>query len=113
MLVLSRKKNEVIRIRDDISIVVVEIRGDKCRLGITAPDDVLVDRDEVYRAKQREGRKAPSAPSSWSLVRNSDGQVMRSFFTQEDADHAAGLYCEPEYTIKEERDDGARDGKAA
>lgn len=55
MLVLSRKRNEVIRINDDISIVVVEIRGDKCRLGIEAPQAVRVDRQEVWDARRNEG----------------------------------------------------------
>lgn len=48
MLVLSRKKNESIIINDDITIVVVEIRGDKVRLGIEAPKNVSVHRNEVY-----------------------------------------------------------------
>jgi carbon storage regulator len=50
MLVLSRKKNESIVINDSISIVVVEIRGDKVRLGVEAPKDVAVHRKEVYDA---------------------------------------------------------------
>jgi carbon storage regulator len=50
MLVLSRKKNESIVINDTISIVVVEIRGDKVRLGVEAPRDVTVHRKEVYDA---------------------------------------------------------------
>ena len=50
MLVLSRKKNEEIRINDDIRIVVVEIRGDKVRLGVEAPSDVPVHRREVFDA---------------------------------------------------------------
>lgn len=50
MLVLSRKKNESIVINDDITIVVVEIRGDKVRLGIEAPKEVPVHRNEVYEA---------------------------------------------------------------
>ena len=50
MLVLSRKKNESIVINDSITLVVVEIRGDKVRLGIDAPMDVSVHRKEVYDA---------------------------------------------------------------
>ncbi len=53
MLVLSRKKNESIVINDDITIVVVEIRGDKVRLGVEAPKDVPVHRLEVYEAIRR------------------------------------------------------------
>jgi len=52
MLVLSRKKNESIVINDDITIVVVEIRGDKVRLGVEAPKEVPVHRREVYDAIQ-------------------------------------------------------------
>ena len=50
MLVLSRKKNESIIINDNIRIVVVEIQGDKIRLGIEAPKDISVHRQEVYEA---------------------------------------------------------------
>ncbi|MCG8586558.1 MAG: carbon storage regulator CsrA [Pirellulales bacterium] len=53
MLVLSRKKNESIVINDDITIVVVEIRGDKVRLGVDAPKEVPVHRQEVYEAIRR------------------------------------------------------------
>lgn len=53
MLVLSRKKNESIVINDDITIVVVEIRGDKVRLGVEAPKEVPVHRREVYEAIKR------------------------------------------------------------
>ena len=53
MLVLSRKKNESIVINDDITIVVVEIRGDKVRLGVEAPKEVPVHRKEVYDAIKR------------------------------------------------------------
>jgi len=58
MLVLSRKKNESIVIRDDIVVTVVEIRGDKVRLGIEAPKEVTVHRREVYeRIKESEREK--------------------------------------------------------
>jgi carbon storage regulator len=54
MLVLSRKKEEAIVIADNITIYVVEIRGDKVRLGIEAPKEVPVHRKEVYEAIKRE-----------------------------------------------------------
>jgi carbon storage regulator len=54
MLVLSRKKNERICINDDITITVVEIRGDKVRLGIEAPQTVKVHRQEVADAIRRQ-----------------------------------------------------------
>ena len=53
MLVLSRKINETIIINDNIVITVVDIRGDKVRLGIEAPKDVPVHRQEVYDAIKR------------------------------------------------------------
>lgn len=50
MLILSRKRGESIVINNDITITVVEIRGDKIRLGIVAPREVPVHRQEVYEA---------------------------------------------------------------
>jgi carbon storage regulator len=58
MIVLSRKKNESIVINDDITIVVVEIRGDKVRLGVEAPKEVPVHRNEVYEAIRRNQQRA-------------------------------------------------------
>lgn len=55
MLVLSRQRNEKIVIGRDISVAIVEIRGDKVRLGIEAPSDVPVHRQEVFDAIQRQG----------------------------------------------------------
>ncbi|MCS7023023.1 MAG: carbon storage regulator CsrA [Gemmataceae bacterium] len=60
MLVLSRKKNESVIINNDIVITVIEIRGDKVRLGIVAPKDVPVHREEVYVAIHGPG-SVPSA----------------------------------------------------
>ena len=54
MLVLSRRKDESIMIGDDVEITIVDIRGDKVRLGITAPKTISVHRREVYEAIQRE-----------------------------------------------------------
>lgn len=56
MLVLSRHRDESIIIGDDIIITVVDVRGDKVRLGIDAPTDIPVHRQEVYEAIQRERR---------------------------------------------------------
>jgi carbon storage regulator len=65
MLVLSRKKNESIVINNDITIVVVEIRGDKVRLGVEAPKEVPVHRREVYDAIRRnDGADAGRAPEN-------------------------------------------------
>jgi carbon storage regulator len=58
MLVLSRHRDESIMIGDEIVVTIVDIRGDKVRLGIDAPQDVPVHRQEVYEAIQRENRKA-------------------------------------------------------
>jgi carbon storage regulator len=58
MLVLSRHRDESIIIGDDIKITVVDIRGDKVRLGINAPVEIPVHRQEVYEAIQRENRQA-------------------------------------------------------
>lgn len=55
MLVLSRKRDESIVLGDDIVLTIVDIRGDKVRLGINAPESVVVDRLEVYERKRREG----------------------------------------------------------
>ena len=57
MLILTRKRNESIRINDDITIVVVEIRGDKVRLGVVAPEDVPVHRQEIYDRIHRDDEK--------------------------------------------------------
>ena len=58
MLVLSRQKDETIIIGDDIEITVVDIRGDKVRLGVQAPKEISVHRKEVYDAIRRENREA-------------------------------------------------------
>jgi len=58
MLVLSRQRDETIMIGDNIEVTVVDIRGDKVRLGITAPKEISVHRKEVYDAIRRENRAA-------------------------------------------------------
>lgn len=64
MLVLSRKRNEKIIIGDTIVITVVDIRGDNVRLGIEAPKEVPVHRQEIYEAIQRENALATASANA-------------------------------------------------
>lgn len=71
MLVLSRQRDESIIIGDHIVVTIVDIRGDKVRLGIEAPVEIPVHRQEVYEAIQRENRQGtaptenpPSSPAN-------------------------------------------------
>ena len=63
MLVLSRQRDESIMIGDNVEIIIVDVRGDKVRLGITAPKEIPVHRREIYDAIQREKgqNKGPQA----------------------------------------------------
>jgi carbon storage regulator len=71
MLVLSRQRDETIMIGDDIEVTVVDIRGDKVRLGINAPKEISVHRKEVYDAIRRENRAAAQVkPEDISGLRN-------------------------------------------
>ncbi|MCK4872231.1 MAG: carbon storage regulator CsrA [Phycisphaerales bacterium] len=58
MLVLSRQRDETIMIGDEIEVTVVDIRGDKVRLGINAPTRIAVHRKEIYEAIKRENEQA-------------------------------------------------------
>ncbi|MCC9604122.1 MULTISPECIES: carbon storage regulator CsrA [Pirellulaceae] len=64
MLVLSRHRDESIMIGDDVVVTIVDIRGDKVRLGIEAPQSIPVHRQEVYDAIQRENRRASQTSSA-------------------------------------------------
>ncbi len=70
MLVLSRQRDETIMIGDEIEITVVDIRGDKVRLGITAPTRIAVHRKEVYEAIKSENHRA-------SQINRGDMDVLR------------------------------------
>jgi len=58
MLILTRKTNEKIRIGNDITITIIEVRGDQVKVGVEAPKDVKVFRQEVFNAIQNENRAA-------------------------------------------------------
>jgi carbon storage regulator len=70
MLVLSRQRDESIIIGDNIIVTIVDVRGDKVRLGIEAPTEIPVHRQEVYEAIQRENRRA-------SQLQRKDTQSLR------------------------------------
>ncbi len=74
MLVLSRGRDESIVIGDNVIVTIVDIRGDKVRLGIEAPGEIPVHRQEVYQAIQRENRKTGRAPTEgWPQPNGSVG----------------------------------------
>jgi carbon storage regulator len=71
MLVLSRHRDESIIIGDNIVVTIVDIRGDKVRLGIDAPTEIPVHRQEVYEAIQRENLRATQVqPGDTAQIRN-------------------------------------------
>ncbi len=74
MLVLSRHRDESIMIGDEIVVTIVDIRGDKVRLGINAPTSVPVHRQEVFEAIQRESRRETPAGEPADLTgKNASG----------------------------------------
>jgi carbon storage regulator len=75
MLVLSRHRDESIIIGDDVVITIVDIRGDKVRLGIDAPQDIPVHRREVYEAIQRENQKGARLKPSDARALGNDGSA--------------------------------------
>ena len=79
MLVLSRQRDETIMIGDDVQITVVDIRGDKVRLGISAPREIQVHRKEVYDAIKRENQRASKmAPGDLADVVGKDDKTKRA-----------------------------------
>lgn len=68
MLILSRKVDEQIKIGNDITITIIEVRGDQVKVGIAAPKSVRVFREEVYKEIQKENLAAKeSKPATESL----------------------------------------------
>jgi len=67
MLILSRKKDESIVIGDNIEISIVDIKGDHVKLGINAPRNVKVYRQEVYKAIQEQNEEAVKSVTEFNL----------------------------------------------
>ncbi len=79
MLVLSRQRDETIMIGDDVEITIVDIRGDKVRIGINAPRHIQVHRKEVYDAIKRENEQAAGmSPHDVADVVDRDVEKSRS-----------------------------------
>lgn len=72
-LVLSRKKREAVKIADEITVTVIEIRGDKVRLLIDAPRDVPVHREEIYEAIKATEAADTQSPGLCTEAREADG----------------------------------------
>lgn len=87
MLVLSRKKNESVVINDDIIVSVVEIRGDKVRLGFDAPQQVSVHRREVYDAIKKRDPRLSREPAAADRPLCACGMTLRT------ADELASGVC--------------------
>lgn len=83
MLVLSRQRDETIMIGDDIAITVVDIRGDKVRLGINAPTRIAVHRKEVYDAIRAENQRA-------AAIANGDLAALKTAMAQPGRVHPGG-----------------------
>jgi carbon storage regulator len=75
MLVLSRQKDESIMIGDDVEITIVDVRGDKVRLGINAPREISVHRKEIYLAIQKEKLQAGADAAGVQKDGNGDGKA--------------------------------------
>ena len=75
MLVLSRQRDQSIVIGDNVIVTIVDIRGDKVRLGIQAPGEIPVHRHEVFEAIQRENRKGGQLHVNGSATRVASGNA--------------------------------------
>lgn len=84
MLVLTRKVGEAITIGDDVKITIVELKGSHVRLGIEAPPDVIVHREEVYIRIQEANIRSADSPKTlheismlWKKMRKEDNNTKK------------------------------------
>lgn len=75
MLILTRKTNEKIKIGNDITITIIEVRGDQVKVGIEAPKDVKVFRQEVFNAIQTENRAAAESTDNLDALRKLSSNI--------------------------------------
>jgi carbon storage regulator len=104
MLVLSRQRDETIMIGDEVEITVVDIRGDKVRLGINAPRHIQVHRKEVYDAIKRENEQAAKlSPHDVAPLGQRDADKNKSNKAANDAaaKPANGREVEPKHSAEE------------
>ena len=72
MLILSRKTNQKILIENDIELTIIEVRGDQVKIGIKAPQEIQVFRQELYKEIQAENKSAATVLSSQPSLPNLD-----------------------------------------
>lgn len=72
MLILSRKTNQKILIGNDIELTIIEVRGDQVKIGIKAPQEIQVFRQELYKEIQAENKSAATILSSQPSLPNLD-----------------------------------------
>lgn len=75
MLVLTRRLGESICINDDIKIVIQSIKGNQVRIGISAPRETLIHREEIYQKIQKENKQAVALPPEMESL----GELYRSY----------------------------------
>lgn len=83
MLILSRRVGESIRIGDDITVVVIEIKGSQVRLGVEAPQGVAIDRQEIRARKEAGLHPAPTKPQDEPLYANRTEAEWRQLLADE------------------------------
>jgi len=104
MLVLSRQRDESIMIGEDIIVMVVDIRGDKVRLGCIAPTDVPIHREEVYKAIIRRGSKSTNPRTTKRTEEGEQAKQMRALFDKwlVNSNHTSIIKNDPEGYIRHE-----------
>lgn len=87
MLVLSRQRDESIMIGDDVEITIVDVRGDKVRLGITAPKTIPVHRREIYDAIQREKAEKTGGTDAQDTSKEARGDTGKADKEEQSKEH--------------------------
>jgi len=110
MLVLSRQRDESIMIGDDVEITIVDVRGDKVRLGITAPKKIPVHRREIYDAIQREKKEKEAQEQSANETQEKPKKAAEQQAPEEAPE---GAKKQPQTTAEEQGDKESQEQQPA